>query len=325
MATYPLGAGTNGTERHKDRILVVDDDRNIRKITCTNLEIAGFIVDTAADGREAIARLEEVVPDLVVLDVMMPHMDGYEVAAWVRAHANPAIANLPIIMLTAKGETGDKVKAFQTGVDDYITKPFGPLELLARVTAKIRRVALDVSLSPLTRLPGNLAIESELRRRIAEGSPFAVLYMDLDNFKAFNDVYGFTHGDEAIRLTARIATEAVRRLGTAKDFVGHIGGDDFIVVADPDIAIPIAEDIIATFDREIRTLYSPAHLEAGYLETHDRRGTVRRFPIVSLSIAIVSTSRQPLTNYAQVGEVAAELKGYAKTQPGSLWVEDKRR
>ena len=307
------------------RVLVVDDDRNLRKIIATNLELAGFGVETAADGPEALEKIESVLPDVVLLDLMMPHMDGYEVARRIRAHHNPAVANVPIIILTAKSETDDKLRGFEAGADDYITKPFGPQELLARVRAKIRRVEVDSSLSPLTRLPGNLAIEAELRRRLDGGEPFAVLYLDLDNFKAFNDVYGFTHGDEAIQLIARITTDIVRRRGTPTDFVGHIGGDDFIVVTQAERSEEIAKEIISEFDTDIRGLYSAKDLRAGYIETRDRRGALNRFPIMSLSIAIVSNDRGQLSNYAQVGEAAAELKRYAKSISGSTYVKDKRR
>jgi len=307
------------------RVLVVDDDRNLRKIISTNLELAGFAVETASDGAEALSTIENLQPDIVLLDLMMPYMDGYEVAKRIRNHQNPSIANVPIIILTAKGETEDKLRGFEAGADDYITKPFGPQELLARVRAKIRRVEVDSSLSPLTRLPGNLAIEAELRRRIDGGESFAVIYLDLDNFKAFNDVYGFTHGDEAIQLLARVTVDAVRRRGTANDFVGHIGGDDFIVVTQNERAEEIAKEVIAEFDRDIRNLYSAKDLRAGYIETRDRRGALNRFPIITLSMAIVSNDRGQLSNYAQVGEAAAELKRYAKSIAGSVYVKDKRR
>jgi diguanylate cyclase (GGDEF)-like protein len=307
------------------RVLVVDDDRNLRKIIGTNLELAGFAVETAADGREALQKIEVVLPDIVLLDLMMPHMDGYEVARSIRGHQNPTISNVPIIILTAKSETEDKLRGFEAGADDYITKPFGPQELLARVRAKIRRVEVDSSLSPLTRLPGNLAIEMELRRRLEAEEPFAVLYLDLDNFKAFNDVYGFTHGDEAIQMLARITVDVVRRRGTPIDFVGHIGGDDFIVVTDTARADEMAQEVITEFDRDIRSLYSAKDLRAGYIETRDRRGTLNRFPVMTLSIAVVGNDHRQLTKYAQVGEAAAELKRYAKSIAGSVFVKDKRR
>ena len=310
-------------ESNGKRILVVDDDRNLRKIIQTNLELAGYDVTTAASGDEALSTLDSMQPDLVVLDVMMPLMDGYEVARRIRRH--PANTHVPIIMLTAKAEVEDKLAGFEAGVDDYMTKPFGPQELLARVKAKIRRVEVDSSLSPLTRLPGNLAIEGELRRRIDDREGFAVLYLDLDNFKAFNDVYGFTHGDEAIQLVAATAIDVVRRRGTTLDFVGHIGGDDFIIVTLPERSEEIAREIIDMFDRDIRKLYNAQDLRQGYIETRDRRGTLNRFPIMSLSIAIISNDQRPLENYAQVGEAAAELKRYAKSIGGSAYVKDKRR
>ena len=307
------------------RVLVVDDDRNLRKIISTNLELAGFHVETAADGPEALGKIEEAQPDVVLLDLMMPHMDGYEVARRIRAHPNPGVSNVPIIILTAKSETEDKLRGFEAGADDYITKPFGPQELLARVRAQIRRVEADSSLSPLTRLPGNLAIEAELRRRLDAHEPFSVLYLDLDHFKAFNDVYGFTHGDEAIQLLARITVDSVHRRGTPSDFVGHIGGDDFIVATQPDRGEEIAQAIVTEFDEKIRDLYSAKDLRTGYIETRDRRGTLNRFPIMTLSIAVVANDQGQLTNYAQVGEAAAELKRFAKSISGSVFVKDKRR
>lgn len=305
------------------RILVVDDDRNLRKIITTNLELAGYDVTSAASGVEAMQILEDLQPDLVLLDVMMPAMDGYETTRRIRKH--PTNSHVPIILLTAKGEVEDKVAGFDAGADDYITKPFGPQEMLARVRAKIRRVAVDSSLSPLTRLPGNLAIEAELKRRIEIHQPFAVLYEDLDNFKAFNDVYGFTHGDEAIQLVASTTVDAVRRRGNEDDFVGHIGGDDFLVVTSPDRSEEIAREIIAQFDPDIRKLYNAHDLRVGYVETRDRRGTLNRFPIMSLSIAILTNELRALDNYAQIGEAAAELKRYAKQLGGSVYVKDKRR
>jgi len=314
--------------RHNDaphRILVVDDDRNLRKIISTNLELAGYEVVLASSGQEGLDLLEAGSYDLVLLDVMMPYMDGYEVAGRIRAHHNPSISHLPIVMITAKGETEDKLRGFDVGVDDYITKPFGSQELLARVRAKIRRIEVDASLSPLTRLPGNLSIEQDLKGRIASKQTFAVLYLDLDSFKAFNDIYGFAHGDEAIQLVAGIATGTVRRFGAVDDFVGHIGGDDFIIATACERAEEIADEIVKTFDRDIRCLYNAQDLHQGYIETRDRRGSLNRFPIMSISIAIVTNEQRAFSRYAEIGEIAAELKRYAKSQPGSLFVKDKRK
>jgi diguanylate cyclase (GGDEF)-like protein len=309
------------TEEPRNSILVVDDDRNLRSIIASNLELAGYSAREVADGAAALAYMDSDVPDLVLLDVMLPAMDGYEVCRRIRKH--PTCAHIPIIMLTARGETEDAVMGFEAGADDYIVKPFSPQEMLARVRAKIRRVNVDSSLQPLTRLPGNVAIEAEVQRRFRDRIPWGVLYLDLDNFKAFNDVYGFVRGDDAIRLLATTLSNVVRHLGEDGDFVGHIGGDDFIAVTSPTHAERIAQEVIVNFDRDIKELYAFEDLRRGYIETRDRRNVSMRSPIMSVSIAIVAGGTT--ATYQQIGEVAAELKKLAKRQPGSVFVTDKRR
>ena len=304
-------------------VLVVDDDRNLRTIIRTNLELAGYGVVTASDATAALALLAQEIPDLIVLDIVLPGMDGFELCRRIRRH--PTCAHVPIMMLTARGETEDAVTGFEAGADDYITKPFSPQEMLARVRAKIRRVAVDSSLNPLTRLPGNLAIENEIRRRFDGRLPWAVIYIDLDNFKAFNDVYGFVRGDEAIRLLASTLQNAIRFGGEDDDFVGHIGGDDFILVTHPSRAEPLARVVATAFDRDVRALYDPPDLERGWIKTTDRRGAVSVYPIMSLSLAVVTDERRRITNYQQIGEVAAELKRFAKKQSGSYIATDKRK
>jgi len=309
------------TDERRNSVLVVDDDRNLRSIIASNLELAGYSAHEVADGVAALAYMDSEVPDLVLLDVVLPAMDGYEVCRRIRKH--PTCAHIPIIMLTARGETEDAVMGFEAGADDYIVKPFSPQEMLARVRAKIRRVNVHSSLQPLTRLPGNVAIEAEVQRRFHDHIPWGVLYLDLDNFKAFNDVYGFVRGDDAIRLLATTLSNAVRHLGEDGDFVGHIGGDDFIAVTSPPLAERIAQEVIDNFDRDIKELYAFEDLRRGYIETRDRRNVSMRSPIMSVSIAIVAGGAT--TTYQQIGEVAAELKKLAKRQPGSVFVTDKRR
>ncbi|MDE2573004.1 MAG: GGDEF domain-containing protein, partial [bacterium] len=186
-------------------------------------------------------------------------------------------------------------------------------------------VAQDSALQPLTRLPGNLAIEEAIKRRVASDEKWAVLYIDLDNFKAFNDVYGFMHGDDAIRLVATVVVECVREYGAEGDFVGHIGGDDFIVATHPHLVDAVCGAIIRAFDVRIRTLYNERDLRQGYIETRDRRGTLNRYPVMSISIAVVSNEHRPIVSHHLVGEMAAELKRHAKSMPGSTYVKDKRR
>src|SRR6059036_512469 len=213
-----------------ETILVVDDDPDIARFVEVNLRSAGYDVAVASDGEEALQRASEMRPDLVLLDVMMPRIDGFEVAQ--RLRRNPVTANTSIIMLTAKALSTDKVLGLTAGADDYIIKPFDPIELLARVKGTLRRAREMRNLSPLTGLPGNIRIQDEIQRKVEDETPFAVLYCDLDNFKAYNDQKGFVRGDRLIQSVARLITEVVHDLGGSGAFVGHVGGDDFVMIVD---------------------------------------------------------------------------------------------
>ena len=317
-----MTAVIDALELHKPLIMVVDDDAALRTIISTNLELAGFRVIGAADGPGAIALLDDHVPDVVVLDVMMPMMDGYATLGKIRRHATAS--HVPVIVLTGKHDSSDPVKSLEAGADDFIAKPFSPQEMLARVRAKVRRANVDSSLQPLTRLPGNIAIEHEVRSRFEQRSPWAVIYADIDNFKAYNDAYGFARGDEAIKLVATTMGETIKHVGDETDFLGHIGGDDFIIVTVPERAESLARAVAANFDRDVPRVYDAVDRNRGWIASRDRRGAATRFPLMSLSLAIVTNAKR-VTSYQNIGEVAAELKSYAKRQTGSFVAMDKRR
>jgi len=255
--------------------------------------------------------------------LMMPGMDGFEVCAALRQDS--LTVNVPVLMLTALDQTDAKVRGLQTGADDYITKPFNLDELITRIEAHLRRSERDLSANPLTILPGNIAIEQTIRRRLIAGQPLAVLYLDLSNFKEYNDEYGWLQGDEIIKMLAQQITEAVRGQGNPEDFIGHIGGDDFIVISTPPRAEAIAQIVIARFDAEIPLFYPEDVRARGYFETIDRRGKPFRAPIVTLSIAIVTNDQVTLFHPGQISARAAELKKYLKSLPGSQYVFDRRR
>jgi diguanylate cyclase (GGDEF)-like protein len=314
---------TEGTNGQRPTVLVVDDDAILREIIGTNLELGGFNVLSAPDGPSALALLDDRLPDVVVLDVVMPLMDGYATLGRIRRHATAS--HVPVIVLTGGGtDTTEPVKSLEAGADDFIAKPFSPQEMLARVRAKVRRANVDSSLQPLTRLPGNIAIEHEVRRRFEAREPWAVIYADLDNFKAFNDHYGFVRGDDAIRLVSTTMSDTIKRIGAESDFLGHIGGDDFIIVTSPTRAENLARTVAETFDRDVPALYSAADRKTGWIAAKDRRGNNVRFPLMSLSLAIVTQSPR-ITSYQSIGEVAAELKSFAKRQAGSFVAMDKRK
>jgi PleD family two-component response regulator len=314
---------TAATDAHRPTVLVVDDDKILREIIGTNLELGGFDVLCAPDGPSALALLDDRLPDVVVLDVVMPLMDGYATLGRIRRHATAS--HVPVIVLTGGGaDTTEPVRSLEAGADDFIAKPFSPQEMLARVRAKVRRANVDSSLQPLTRLPGNIAIEHEVRRRFEAREPWAVIYADLDNFKAFNDRYGFVRGDDAIRLVSTTMSDTIKRIGAETDFLGHIGGDDFIIVTSAQRAENLARTVAEAFDRDVLPLYDPADRKNGYIGAKDRRGNNVRFPLMSLSLAIVTQSPR-ITSYQSIGEVAAELKSFAKRQAGSFVAMDKRK
>ena len=305
-----------------EAVLVVDDDPDVARFVEVNLRSAGYDVTVAGNGEEALEKAVEIRPDLVLLDVMMPKLDGFEVAQ--RLRRDPRTSSSSIIMLTAKALSSDKVLGLSSGADDYIIKPFDPVELLARVKGTLRRAREMRALSPLTGLPGNIRVQEEIRRRVSEEQPFALLYADLDHFKAYNDHYGFVRGDRAIQMVARLCTEMAQEVGGPEAFVGHVGGDDFIVLVHPDVAERLAEAMCKRFDEHAATLYDPIDVERGCIEVPDRKGVMAKFPLLTVSLGIATTHTRTFTHYGEAVAVATEMKQFAKARPGSSYAIDRR-
>ena len=305
----------------KKKILAVDDDPDILDIIKLALE-DDYNVVVAHDGEQAIEEVYKQSPDLVLLDYVMPKMNGLEVCR--RLKNDILLRHMPVVMLTGKGELKDKVTGLGAGADDYIVKPFEPEELLARINTIIRRSESDLDANPLSKLPGNVTITKELEKRIEEGGRFACCYIDLDNFKAYNDTYGFKKGDEIIRYTARILLDVLEDLGKHEDFLGHIGGDDFVYVTTPDKAEKVCQKIISCFDLNVGEFYSEKDRKKGAIISKDRKGEMQEYPLISVSIGIVSNETFKLNHPAEVGAVGAELKSFAKTMPGSSYVKERR-
>ena len=307
-----------------ERILVVDDDRDICRSIEIVLRLEGYDVHIAYEGEQAVEEATRIQPDLVLLDMMMPGIDGYEVTK--RLRHDPRTATASIIMLTARSLPADKVLGLTAGCDDYIVKPFDPSELVARVQSALRRSRQMREVSPLTGLPGNFQIAAELERLVGEESTeFAVLYADLDDFKAFNDHYGFMRGDEAIRATGRLLTDALARHRASPSFAGHIGGDDFVLVTSAANAETIAQDIVSNFDAIAPGLYDDEDRERGYIEVADRRGVLHHYPFLSVSIGIASSATRPIRSQWEASSVATEMKAVAKRKVGSSYEIDRRR
>jgi diguanylate cyclase (GGDEF)-like protein len=312
-------------EDRPDLILVVDDDQDIASFVEFNLKMHGYEVIRASHGEEALELMETQRPDLAVVDWMMPRMDGVELTR--RLRAEPLTSALPVIMLTAKSMTVDKVVGLTAGVDDYLVKPFDTAELIARVSSTLRRNKEFREVSPLTGLPGNARVRREIADRMKAGGEYSVGYIDIDRFKSVNDVYGFDRGDEFIGALARSLHRAVSSVGRPSIFLGHIGGDDFVFICTPDQVLPLTKRTVTDFEQAADQLYDEVDAKRGYIEVPDRRGNKNRAALVTLSIGVAQSTvdgRRFADPRVVIG-VASEMKKVAKSQPGSYVAIDRRR
>lgn len=306
----------------RPRILLADDEPDLLLFMKDTLERHGFDVSTAPDGEQALRAIRKNPPDIAVLDLKMPLLDGFDVCRQLRE--DPAFEHLPVIILSASGTRDNKVKGLDLGVDDFITKSMDIQELLARIRMILKRNKQGLDANPLTRLPGNISIETHIEDALRSGAPLAVLYLDLNQFKAYNDAYGYDSGDRVIKATAQLLLRLTREKGS-RNFLGHIGGDDFIVISDPSRMEALAERIIREFDALAPEFYNEEDRKKGHITSLDRQGAVREFPFLSVSIGICHNAQRKLSSYAQISQMGTELKKAAKKSAGSACVIDRRR
>jgi GGDEF domain-containing protein len=281
----------------------------------------GLKADVVADAGEIVAMSLRALPAMVLVD-------GDGAAAGMdlcRALKNdPYSAIVPVAFLFHGHDDAAVMAAFSAGADEVLSPVFDPDEQRARLDVLLTQTERDVGVHPSTRLPGTNEIEREIKRRMETGAPFAVCYADLDNFKEYNDRYSYNDGDRVIFLLSRILHDVVKGLCGAGGFVGHIGGDDFIFILPLEMVAPCAGEIISVFDTLISYQYSEQDRRAGYFFGKDRRGQLHKVPFMTLSIGVVTNERRRFTHPAQVSELATEMKSYAKTLPGSVFVVDRR-
>lgn len=305
------------------KILIVDDEPFLREMLNDILSLAGYDVVKACNGKEGLQKIFSENPDIVLLDCSMPEMDGYEVLTQLRKE--PKFMNLPVIMLTAMSGENEEIKGFSLGLDDYITKPFKSAVLLARVRTILERKKMSVDANPLTSLAGNAAIKSEAEKRLQLGKQFALLYIDISNFKSFNDKYGFQRGDDVIKYTADCLLSSIKAEFDEEDFVGHIGGDDFVMITNPKKASTLAQRFIDKFDAGIQDFYDETDKRNGFIMSIDRQYNKKIFPIMTVSVAIISTEVSSLSHFADISKRAAELKLVAKRNEKSSYVFERRK
>jgi diguanylate cyclase (GGDEF)-like protein len=305
------------------KILIIDDEPFLREMLNDILSLAGYEVVKASNGREGLHKILSECPDIVLLDCSMPEMDGYEVLTHLRKE--PKFKNLPVIMLTAMSGESEEIKGFSLGLDDYITKPFKSAVLLARIHTILERKKMSVDSNPLTSLAGNTAIKSEAEKRLQLGKQFAFLYIDISNFKSFNDKYGFQRGDDVIKYTADCLLSAVKSDFSEEDFVGHVGGDDFVIMTIPAKAETLAKKVIDKFDSGIKNFYDEIDKKNGYIISIDRQYNKKSFSIMTVSVAIISTDVSSLLHFSDISKRAAELKSLAKRNEKSSYVFERRK
>ena len=289
----------------KARLLVVEDDvdiANMLKIYFSGME---FDVDLAHRGADALEKTKHVLPHLIVLDIMLPDIDGYEVCRNLRTSTRTS--HIPVIFLTQKDERSDRLQGLELGADDYITKPFDIEELKLRVQGAIRRSERESLTDPRSGLPAGRLIEEQLRRIIRE-KDWALLDMRVNHFDPFKDVYGFVAGDDVMRFAAMIISEVVDELGTRNDFIGHAGGDNFIVITTNAAAPGIKQRVKERFAAEVQTHYNFIDRQQGFMQAPKADGGMEKVPFMTMSVGIVSPNQQSFADIREITELAADAR-----------------
>ncbi len=314
------------------KILIVDDASDNIKILIELLR-GEYVIYFAKNGLKALELAVSVKPDIILLDIIMPGMDGYEVCR--RLKQEKATADIPVIFISSMNEVGDETKGLGLGAVDYITKPISPPIVKARIKNhlklgkamyELRRLySMALDASPLTGLPGNNSIANRIESALNQREDVCVIYTDLDNFKAFNDKYGFAKGDEVILFNSVVIRDALEKEGIEDAFIGHIGGDDFVIIVPSDKVKNVTADIIRLFDTGIIDFYNAEDKKNKCIISFDRKGMSQTFPIISISMAGVDLSNSLYSQYIQVNDACSEAKKRAKTIAGSSFVMDLRK
>ena len=289
----------------KARLLVVEDDPDISNMLKIYFGGLDYDVDVALRGNDALEKTRQVFPHLIILDIMLPDIDGYEVCRNLRTSTRTS--HIPVIFLTQKDERSDKLQGLELGADDYITKPFDIEELKLRVKGAIRRSERESLTDPRSGLPAGRLIEEQLRRIIRE-EDWALMDLRINNFASFNDVYGFVAGDDVLRFSAMLLGEVVDEFGTPNDFIGHAGGDNFIIISTDDAAPKTIKVIKERFDEEVQTHYNFMDREQGFVQTPNADGEMIQSPLMTMTSGVVSPKEHRFADIREITEMAAEAR-----------------
>ncbi len=287
----------------KARLLVVEDDPDISNMLRIYFAGLGYDVDVAQRGSDALEKTRHVMPHLIVLDIMLPDIDGYGVCRTLRM--NTRTSHIPVIFLTQKDERSDRLQGLELGADDYITKPFDIEELKLRVQNAIARSERESLTDPQSGLPAGRLIEDHLRKLIRQKG-WAYMDIRINHFEPFKDVYGFIAGNDVLRFTGMMLGEVVDELGASNDFIGHAGGDNFIILTTEDKAQAIRQRLKARFSEEVLAHYNFMDRQQGYILAPDKNGEMRQAPLMTIAIGIVSPSTHVFADIREITELAAD-------------------
>jgi PleD family two-component response regulator len=289
----------------KARLLITEDDVDISNMLKIYFSGLGYDVDVAMRGSEALEKTRQVLPHLIVLDIMLPDIDGYEVCRTLRT--NTRTSHIPVIFLTQKDERSDRLQGLELGADDYITKPFDIEELKLRVQGAIRRSERESLTDPRSGLPAGRLIEEQLRKIIRE-TGWSYLDIRINNFEAFKDVYGFVAGDDVLRFTGMLIGEVLDELGTSADFIGHAGGDNFVIISTEGATPAIIAGLKNRFAEQVQTHYNFMDRQQGYIMAPGADGQAEKFPLMTLAIGTVMPTQQSFADIREITELAAEAR-----------------
>jgi PleD family two-component response regulator len=289
----------------KARLLITEDDVDISNMLKIYFSGLGYDVDVAMRGSEALEKTRQVLPHLIVLDIMLPDIDGYEVCRTLRT--NTRTSHIPVIFLTQKDERSDRLQGLELGADDYITKPFDIEELKLRVQGAIRRSERESLTDPRSGLPAGRLIEEQLRKIIRE-TGWSYLDIRINNFEAFKDVYGFVAGDDVLRFTGMLIGEVLDELGTSADFIGHAGGDNFVIISTEGATPAIIAGLKSRFAEQVQTHYNFMDRQQGYIMAPGADGQAEKFSLMTLAIGTVMPTQQSFADIREITELAAEAR-----------------
>ena len=305
------------------KILIISSDGKLKEVLKFCFDGWGYEVFLEDAGLEDLTPIKKISPDVVVADVYSASKERLRICRTLKDDFITAF--IPIVALIDKRQLRDQLLEIKQGIDDYLIKPPDPLDLRVRIEMAIKRSQYSFYSSPLTGLPSGRIIEETLKSKIETRESFAFGYIDIDNFKYFNDVYGYLKGDRVIMQTAYMLYTAIKESGNKNDFIGHIGGDDFVFITSVDKHRAVSEKFISFFDRLMPFHYSDTDRSNGYIAARDRTRKIKNIPLMSVSLALViKDGLSDIKNTIEINEKVFEIKRYLKTVAGSKFMSDRR-